>query len=93
MLCGPIFQELLRRIKQEFRLKSVLEEVAKATQLDVESVRLYFFCIFFCGLECVGHYFAYVAHFVFLGDVWIRTQRAAVASRSTANSATLALPI
>ena len=48
MLCGPIFQELLRRIKQEFRLKSVLEEVAKATQLDVESVRLYFF-IFFAG--------------------------------------------
>jgi hypothetical protein len=43
MLCGPILQELLRRIKQEFRLKSVLEEVAKATQLDVESVRLYLF--------------------------------------------------
>jgi hypothetical protein len=27
----------------------------------------------------VGHSFAYVAHFVFLRDVWIRTQRAAVA--------------
>ncbi len=27
------------------------------------------------------HNFAYVAHFVFLRDVWIRTQRAAVASR------------
>jgi hypothetical protein len=38
-----------------------------------------FFCIFFAGLEYVGHSFAYVAHFVFLGDVWIRTQRAAVA--------------
>jgi hypothetical protein len=25
------------------------------------------------------HYLAYVAHFVFLGDVWIRTQKAAVA--------------
>jgi uncharacterized secreted protein with C-terminal beta-propeller domain len=32
-------------------------------------------------LECVGYYFAYVAHFVFLGDVWIQTQRAAVESR------------
>jgi hypothetical protein len=29
----------------------------------------------------VGHFFAYVAHFLFLKDVWIRTQRAAVASR------------
>jgi hypothetical protein len=31
---------------------------------------------FFCGLECVGHSFADVAHFVFLRDVYIRTQRA-----------------
>ncbi len=36
------------------------------------------FCIFFGGLECVGHSFDYVARFVFLRDVWIRTQRAAV---------------
>jgi hypothetical protein len=29
----------------------------------------------FSGLECVGHSFAYVAHFfVFLRDVWIQTQ-------------------
>ncbi len=27
------------------------------------------------------HFFYYVAHFVFLRDVWIRIQRAAVASR------------
>ncbi len=27
------------------------------------------------------HFFAYVAHFVFLRYVWIRTQRAAVASK------------
>jgi hypothetical protein len=47
-----------------------------------------FFCIFFCGLECVVHSFAYVTHFVFLKDVWIRTQRAAVASRRAANLAT-----
>jgi hypothetical protein len=42
----------------------------------------------FGGLECVGHFFAYVAHFVFLRDVWIRTQRAAVESRSATNLAT-----
>ncbi len=42
---------------------------------------------FFAGLECVGHSFAYVAHFVFLRDVWIRTQRAAVASRRATNLA------
>ncbi len=37
---------------------------------------------FFGGLECVGYryYFAYVPYFVFWRDVWIRTQRAAVAT-------------
>ncbi len=39
---------------------------------------------FFGGRECVGHSFAYVAHFVFLRDVWIRAQRAAVASTNLA---------
>ena len=38
------------------------------------------FRIFFGGLECVGHSFAFVANFVVLRDVWIRTQRAAIAS-------------
>jgi hypothetical protein len=38
------------------------------------------FCTFFGGLECGGHSFAYVAHFVFLRDVWIRTRRAGVAT-------------
>ncbi len=38
---------------------------------------------YFGGLECVGHSFAYVAHFVYLRDVWIQTQRAAVARRAT----------
>ncbi len=42
----------------------------------------------FCGLECVGHSIAYVAHFIFLKDVRIRTQRAAVASRRATNLAT-----
>jgi hypothetical protein len=43
-----------------------------------------FFVYFFGGLECVGHSFAYVAHFVFLRDIW----RAAVASRRATNLAT-----
>jgi hypothetical protein len=38
------------------------------------------FLLYYVGrLECVGHSFAYVAHFVILVgslDVWIRTQRA-----------------
>ncbi len=52
------------------------------------TVNLHFFVYFFGGLERVGHSFAYVAHFIFLGDVWIRTQRAAVASRCATNLAT-----
>jgi hypothetical protein len=48
-----------------------------------------FFAIFFFGgLECVGHSFAYVAHLVFLGYVWIRTQKAAVTNRPVTNLAT-----
>jgi hypothetical protein len=39
-------------------------------------------------IECVGHAFAYVAHFVFLRDDWIRTQRAAVANKRATNLAT-----
>jgi len=44
-----------------------------------------FFVYFFDGLECVGHSFAYVARFVFLKDVWVRTKRAAIASRRATN--------
>ncbi len=46
------------------------------------------FFVFFWRLECVGHSFADVTHFVFLRDVWTRTQRAAVASRRATNLAT-----
>ena len=42
----------------------------------------------FGGLGCVGHSFTHVHHFVFVRDVWIRTQRAAVASRRATNLAT-----
>ncbi len=48
---------------------------------------MYFFQYFFGGLECVGYSFTYVAHFVLLGDAWIRTQRAAIASRCASNLA------
>jgi hypothetical protein len=46
-----------------------------------------FFGIFFGGLECVGHSFVYVADFLFLRD-WMRTQRAAEASRLATNFVT-----
>jgi hypothetical protein len=53
-----------------------------------------FIFYFFGGLECVGNSFAYVAHFVFFRDAWIRNQRAAVASRRATNFAThLPLPV
>jgi hypothetical protein len=44
------------------------------------------FCIYFGGLECVGP--SYVAHFVFVRDVRIRTQRATVESRRASSLAT-----
>jgi hypothetical protein len=59
----------------------------------LSSTEYSFFVYFFGGQECVCHSFAYVAHLVFLGDVWIRTQRAAVASRcATQNIDILFLP-
>ncbi len=58
----------------------------------VDPVEL-FFCYnslyVFGGLECVGHSFDYVAHFIFLKDIWIRTQRSATGSRRATNLATL----
>jgi hypothetical protein len=42
----------------------------------------------FAEIEFVGHSFAYVAHFLFLRDAWIRTQRAALAIRRATNLAT-----
>jgi hypothetical protein len=44
--------------------------------------KIFFYLNFFSGLEYVGHSFAYVAQFAFLRDVWIQTQRAAVASKA-----------
>ncbi len=48
----------------------------------------HFYIIFFGGLECVGHSFAYVAHLWFLRNVWIRTQSAAAASWRATDLAT-----
>ncbi len=39
------------------------------------TIQVVIFCIFFCGLECVGHSFA----FLILRDVWSRIQRTGVA--------------
>jgi hypothetical protein len=50
--------------------------------------KYFIFVYFFGGLECVGHSFAYFAHFVFLRDVWVRPQRAAVASKRATSLAT-----
>ena len=56
--------------------------------VHAHSIWIWFFLyIFFGGLECVGQSFAYVAHFVFLRDVWIRTRSAAGASRCATNLA------
>ncbi len=44
--------------------------------------------MFFGGLEYVSYVFAYIAHFAFLRDVWIRTQRAAVVSKRATNLVT-----
>ncbi len=46
---------------------------ALTTRLDLIPIM----CIFFGRLECVGHSFAYVAHYIFMRNVRIRTQRAA----------------
>ncbi len=53
----------------------------------------FLFVYIFGGLECVGHSFTYVAQFVFLEDVWMRTHRAAVASGRATNLVTYYLPI
>jgi hypothetical protein len=50
--------------------------------------KYYFLVYLFGGLECDVHSFAYVAHFVFMRDVWIRTQRAAIVSRRATALAT-----
>ncbi len=57
-------------------------------QIYTGDTSCFIFMYIFSSLECVGHYFAYVAHFVLLRDVCVRTQRAAVANRRAINLAT-----
>ncbi len=58
----------------------------RLVQISRNSVVLYN-VYFFGGLEYVGP-FLYVAHFIFLRDVWIWTQSVAVASRRATNLGT-----
>jgi hypothetical protein len=44
---------------------------------EIKVWRIYVILIFHMVKECVGHSFVDAAHFIFLRDVWIRTQRAA----------------
>ncbi len=71
-----------------------MNPTGKAVKDDLSFIYkdLIFLSYFVGGLECVGHSFAYVAHFAFLRYAWIRTKRADVASRGATNLATQ-LPI
>ncbi len=40
---------------------------------------------YFLRADCVSQYYAYVTHFLFFGDVWIRTRRVAAARRCATN--------
>jgi hypothetical protein len=77
-------------IKSYFKIWTLEKKKITVTRMDSnKKISLNFReCFFLGGLECVGHSFAYVAYFIFLRDVWIRTQRAAAAARRATNVAT-----
>ncbi len=65
------------------------EEREQRGAVDVLCIFFFIFFLFFFGeLECAGHSYAYVAHVLFLRDVWIRTQKATIASRRANSLAT-----
>ncbi len=64
--------EPCRTTAQWFSGTYVIEKIRKLC------CRIFKYIYFWGVLQCVCHSFDYVAHFVFLRDVWIRTQRAAV---------------
>jgi hypothetical protein len=72
------FQPLLVRLR-------LLQPLLQAR--DLQSKKLCFLYIF-GGLECVGNVYAYVVHLVFLGAVWNRIKRIAVANRRATNTVT-----
>ncbi len=87
---------MLRLVKVGIQIRTHLVWIRQYISQDPDPYRWFwlrmhslFLHIFFGWLDCVGHSFAYVAHFVFLRDVWILTQSAAVASRRANN---LAIP-
>jgi hypothetical protein len=59
---------------------------------SIKMLKSLYRCVCQSFLWCVRLSFTYVAHFLFLRDVWIRTQRAAVASRR-ATSLAIHLPV
>ncbi len=67
--------------RRRLLLNSVANLYLQYTKYNVSAKTTFLCRNFLGGIECVGHCFAYLAHFVFLRDVWIRTQKAAVASR------------
>jgi hypothetical protein len=64
-----MFYQLVQHVREGF----ILQKDRKA----INNMYRRFLVYFLGELECVGHSFAFIAHFVFLTDVWIRTQRAA----------------
>ncbi len=62
-----------------------MEGVVGEDYSNIYIAALIYCFVFFGGLDCVGHSFTDVPHFVFLRDVWIRTHRATVASRRVTN--------
>ncbi len=70
-----VCRKLLHILKSFFiqRPEQNTESKRNATLKHSKNFNVFLFCTFFGGLECVGHNYAYVARFVFLRDVWIRT--------------------
>jgi len=70
-------------IQGKLMLNSVHEEI-QDMKLKRQSKKhhLLLFCTYILlgGLMVIGHFFAYVAHFIFLRDFWIRIQSAVVTS-------------
>ncbi len=80
-----VYERYIGEAKTECGLRAIISSVQLCTW---SPIKLRIFCIFFGGLKCVSHFFAYVAHLWFLWDVWTLTQSAAVASGRAINLAT-----
>jgi hypothetical protein len=65
-----------------------IDKIANRTKINERPALKFLFFNFFGRLQCVGDSFAYVAHYLYLRYVRIRTQRTAVANRRATNLAT-----